>query len=255
MKRLKKTTGYFKLHRELFEKPIWTESTLEQRMVLITLLSMASYKKNTWVWRGNTYEIEPGQFITSLASIQEKCGNRVSTSRIRTSIEKFENLDFLTNKSTKQGRLITIVNWGLYQSDEEKSQRKSQTTPKNVAKEIATIKNKTLKNYKRFKNKTCFTENVELNDAIHDLIEARKLLKKAPTERAIELLLIKLNKLSTDPTEQVAIVNQSILNGWSGVFPLKNDSVKTKSDMTYQKEHRYTEDELEAKLLNKGAKT
>lgn len=250
--KLKKSTGYFKLHRELFDKPIWTESTLEQRTILITLLSMASYKKKQWEWHGKTYEIEPGQFVTSLSSIQKKCGKKVSISHIRTSIEKLEKLNFLTNESTKQGRLITIVNWGLYQSDEEKSQTISPTAPQNIANDFATIKNKTLKN-KRFNNKT-YSENFELNNAIYDLIEARKLLKKAPTERAIELLLNKLEKLSSDPTEQIAIINQSIINGWSGVFPLKgNEAVKkTKNDMTVQKDRKYTEEELEEILLKRG---
>ena len=35
---------------------------------------------------------------------------------IRTSLKRFESLGFLTNKSTKHNRLITIVKWSVYQS-------------------------------------------------------------------------------------------------------------------------------------------
>lgn len=63
--------------------------------------------------------------------------------------------------------------------------------------------------------------DAELNRTILDYIDYRKKIRKPMTERAIELLLIDLNKLSTDRQEQIAILNQSIMNGWQGIFPLK----------------------------------
>ena len=45
--------------------------------------------------------------------------------------------------------------------------------------------------------------------------------KKPMTERAEELILNELNKLSNNKEEQIAILNQSIMNSWQGVFPLK----------------------------------
>ena len=47
-------------------------------------------------------------------------------------------------------------------------------------------------------------------------------IKKPMTEEAEELLLINLNKLSKNEGEQVAILNQSILNCWQGVYALKD---------------------------------
>jgi hypothetical protein len=57
----------------------------------------------------------PGQMITSLESIKNKCGDGISFQNIRTALKRFETLGFLTNKSTKHNRLITIVNWNTYQ--------------------------------------------------------------------------------------------------------------------------------------------
>ena len=110
--------GWITLHRELTQKPIWLNSTPEQKTILITLLLMVNHEENTWEWKGQKYTVQPGQMITSLNSIVEKCGKGITTQNVRTALKRFEKLDFLTNESTKQNRLITIVNWGKYQGIE-----------------------------------------------------------------------------------------------------------------------------------------
>lgn len=113
------SNGWLKMHRELFAKSIWQESTPEQKVVLMTLLSMANYEANGWEFEGERYELQPGQMITSLPSIAQKCGKGISIQNVRTALKRFEKLGFLTGKSTNKNRLITIVNWGLYQGGNE----------------------------------------------------------------------------------------------------------------------------------------
>ncbi len=107
--------GYIGLFRDLLEKPIWQQSTPEQKTVLITLLLMANHKEREWEWGGKQFKASPGQFVTSLENIQKKSGKGISQQNIRTALKRFEKYEFLTNKSTKTGRMITIVNWGVYQ--------------------------------------------------------------------------------------------------------------------------------------------
>lgn len=65
---------------------------------------------------------------------------------------------------------------------------------------------------------------VEVRDAIYEFIKMRKLMKKPMTDKALELLLKKLDKLAGyDYSMMVEILNQSIMNNWQGVFPLKSD--------------------------------
>lgn len=108
--------GWIKLYRELLDKPIWFESTPEQKVILVTLLMMANNQTREWEWQGHPYKAEPGQFVTSLKSIAEKAGKGVTTQRVRTALVRFEKYEFLTSKSTNKNRLITIVNWGKYQA-------------------------------------------------------------------------------------------------------------------------------------------
>lgn len=112
-------SGWFKFHRELFEKPIWITSTCEQKVILMTLLGMANFKGNEWEFKGKKFMVQPGQFITSLPSIAEKSGKGVTVQNVRTALKRFEKYEFLTDESTHHNRLITIVNWAIYQSEEE----------------------------------------------------------------------------------------------------------------------------------------
>ena len=59
--------------------------------------------------------------------------------------------------------------------------------------------------------------------AVDDFIEFRKKIRKPMTERAIELLIEKLDKLASDDETKISILNQSILKGWQGVFPLAQE--------------------------------
>ena len=123
-------SGYFKLYRELLNKPIWLNSSNEQRVILITLLAMANWKETEWDNYGEKIKLNPGQFIASAPAIKERCNSsEITIMKIRTALERFEKLDFLTvsltGKSTKSGKLITIVNWRLYQSNEEEDNRQN----------------------------------------------------------------------------------------------------------------------------------
>ncbi|MFC0360475.1 hypothetical protein [Enterococcus canintestini] len=146
--------GWLKLHRQLLEKPIWFESTPEQKVILLTLLTMANYEEKEWEWRGVPYKTKPGQMITSLPNIAEKAGKGVSIQNVRTALKRFEKYEFLTDESTKQNRLITIINWGFYQSSENdsNSQTNSQLTVDQQTPNSQLTANKNIKNIKNDKN-------------------------------------------------------------------------------------------------------
>lgn len=142
--------GWVKLYRELLEKPIWQLSTPGQKTVLITLLMLANHFGKNWEWNGQPYHLEPGQLITSLSSLANKCGKGVSIQSVRSALLKFSKYGFLTNKSTKVSRLITIVNWGKYQGQDSKPTKQATDSQQSSNKEPTT--NKNVKNEKNEKN-------------------------------------------------------------------------------------------------------
>ncbi|NMW85984.1 hypothetical protein HKO22_09640 [Peptoniphilus sp. AGMB00490] len=107
--------GWIKFYREVLGKTIWKNSTEKQNAILSTILLMANHEQNEWEWKGEKYCVQPGQFIISLSSIAKNSGKDISIQNVRTALKRLEKLGFLTNESTKQSRLINIVNWGKYQ--------------------------------------------------------------------------------------------------------------------------------------------
>lgn len=92
---------------------------------------MANFAPKKWEHNGETFDLQAGQFITSLPSLVSKCNSKeITTQKVRTALKRFEKLGFLTDKSTNKNRLITIVNWAMYQDfdSEDNKQDNSQVT-------------------------------------------------------------------------------------------------------------------------------
>lgn len=66
-----------------------------------------------------------------------------------------------------------------------------------------------------------FTNDESLIKTFYDFFEMRNKIKRPVTERALSNLLSKLMNLSPDVKIQIAILEQSILNCWQDIFPLK----------------------------------
>ncbi|WP_410495103.1 hypothetical protein QTL86_13325 [Cellulosilyticum sp. ST5] len=123
---------------------------------------MANFKENDWEWNGNKFSVKEGQFVTSLDSIVSKCGKGITIQNVRTALLRFEKLGFLTNKSTKTGRLISIVNWEFYQHDVEqysKDSNKDLTKSQQRANKDLTPNKESNKDKKEKKNK--YAQQVE----------------------------------------------------------------------------------------------
>jgi hypothetical protein len=72
-----------------------------------------------------------------------------------------------------------------------------------------------------------------LNQAFTDFVDMRKKIKKPLTDRAIEMQKKKLKELSCLPFSEtmdtdlaIKILNQSTMNSWLGLFPLKENQQK-----------------------------
>lgn len=105
-----------------------------------------------------------------------------------------------------------------------------------------------------------YPNDEELEEAFRGYIDFRREIKKPMTDRAIDLAMMELNNLSGgDSRKAILILNQSVVNGWQGLFPLKgNESrdnpVKAKPETKKAnfQQRKYDFDALEKKLLSGG---
>jgi uncharacterized phage protein (TIGR02220 family) len=147
--------GWVKIYRILLDKPIWQLSTLEQKVILVTLLLMVNHEEKEWEWEGKKYVCKPGQVITSLKQIKKIAGRGISVQNVRTALTRFEKIhQFLTSESTNRNRLITICNWERYQKRENEAdnQTNKQLTSSQQAANKQLTTNKNDKNDKNDKN-------------------------------------------------------------------------------------------------------
>jgi len=69
-----------------------------------------------------------------------------------------------------------------------------------------------------------FFENQKINDLFIEFLQQRKKLKAINSERAIKQLVDKLNQYDDLTKEQM--IEESIVNSWKGVFPIKKNNIK-----------------------------
>lgn len=60
----------------------------------------------------------------------------------------------------------------------------------------------------------------EYQEALKDFILMRKQIKKPMTDRAINILEKKLDRIARNEKEKIAILEKSIFNAWQNIFPL-----------------------------------
>lgn len=104
-------------------------------------------------------------------------------------------------------------------------------------KDIGLVLDKVLEEEKEIKvkkkDKEVYFVDDALNDAFLDYIDFRKKIKAPLTDRAKQLAINKLKELAAIPFSEsidddlaIRILEQSIMNGWKGLFPLKEDKKK-----------------------------
>ncbi len=107
--------GWIKLFRRLSCSPMWMNTTPHQKTIFMTLLLTATHEPHKTFFCGREILLKPGQVSTSIQGLCKLSGPLITEQNVRTALKKFKNMNFLTCESTKQGTLVTIVNWDKYQ--------------------------------------------------------------------------------------------------------------------------------------------
>ena len=98
---------------------------------------------------------------------------------------------------------------------------------RNVTGDVTTRKEKTLtakdQQHQEKIDEILSTYGDDLKRTVEDYEQHRKDIKQKMTLNAKKLMLMELEKLANDDMTKIAIIEQSIMNNWKGVFPLKNN--------------------------------
>lgn len=236
--------GWVSIHRQLQNHWLWNDKPFSYGQAWIDIILLANHSENKFPLGNEIVTVEEGSFITSELKLMDRWG--WSKAKVRRFLTLLENDSMIVKKTDRKKTTITIINYGLFQESEttkepKKDRKKTDSRPKKDT-------NNNDNNANNENNVIKYVDDALLNKTIIDFVEHRKAMKKPMTDNAIKLLVGKLNKLTSSIPEQVEILNQSIMNGWQGVFPLNKQAKQkpTKTDKWKAKDqHEYDFEAIE----------
>lgn len=207
---------FIKLYKKML-KWEWYDDP-NTKILFIHCLLRANWQETRW----HGQVLKPGQFITSLESLAKE--TKLTINQVRTALEHLKTTGEITSSSQARYRIITVVKWNEYQADHKLNHKLGTSKPQ--ADHKLTTTDKEYKEYiKEYKEVKKYYDDESLDSAFSDYVDMRKQIKKPMTDRAITLAKNKLDDLSGgDSSMAIEILNQSVLNGWQGLFPLKTES-------------------------------
>lgn len=123
--------GWIKLHRKVMENPIFNDPALFRLWCMC--LMKAAHKEREILVGSQVVTIQPGEFVTGRNSLEEEYNRGVKPKdrvpgitlwRWLNSLEKLGNVNI---KKTNKYSVVSIVNWDLYQQDEQQMNNKRTT--------------------------------------------------------------------------------------------------------------------------------
>jgi len=229
----KESMGFIQLHRALQHNPLWIAEPFTKGQAFVDLIMSANHKDNTFLLGNTMVTTKRGQFFTSELKLAARW--KWSRKKVRSYLALMKNLEMATAEGTTKGTTITVVNYEDYQTKgTAKSTTKGTSKEHQKNNEGYTNNNDTriTNNDKEIKCgvfETFCGENKELLIAFKDWEEMRKKIKKAPTERAKQLAIKDLEKISTNVETQINVIENATLRCWQSFYPLKEEPKQAKT--------------------------
>lgn len=165
--------------------------------------------------------------------VTKKMPNETESGRIEYVYDIFEKAQTEKQGVEKQGvEKQGVENLGVENLGVENVRQlstKESSTDKSNTDESSTNKKKERKRAGYDEIIASYTENGELRSALVEFVKMRKMMKKPLTDKGLSLLLTSkkgLDGLASNDAEKIDVVQQSIMRGWLGFFPLKDMDAK-----------------------------
>ena len=210
--------AFIKLHRKMLDWE-WYKDKNTFTLFLHCLL-IANWKDGRFMGQ----VIPRGSFVSSYSQLAEQ--TNLSVQNVRTAINHLKLTGELTVKSHSKYSVFTVVNYCRYQDDNRRANKQLTNNQQTTNKQLTTIEEYKEREEGEEKKESKYYPNDEtLDRAFADYVAMRKQIKKPMTDRAVDLAIKKLNELSGGDSDlAIKIIEQSIMNSWQGLFPLKTDN-------------------------------
>ena len=163
--------------------------------------------------------------------------SRQALDRARNELVQKGYIQYKKGRSNQAGKYLIVsfvtqddTQYNTQSDTQDDTQDGHKVSTLNKLKETKQNETKKKKKKNKKKNETEFDQLInqnfsdeELKNTVYEFIKMRKAIKKSLTTKGLELLIKKLYTLSTNVDEQIKILNNSIMNNWQGIYPLKQE--------------------------------
>ena len=266
--------GWISVHRKIKEHWLWSDKPFSRGQAWIDILLSANHSDKKILLGNELVEVKRGSFITSEKKLMENWG--WGKEKVRKFLQTLQDDGMIVKISDRKKTTITVVNYGLFQdsnsvsrppTDHEQTNDRPQADQEQTANRPQADTNNNDNNgdngnngnnedngnkKKRADQKqkiNYYPLDEKLNQAVLDFIEFRKKIKAPMTEKAVDLMIGKLDKMTNDNNEKIQILEQSIMNGWKGIFALDKKNVEKKKNEEKEKKYLQYEKMMQAHLM------
>ena len=134
-----------------------------------------------------------------------------------------ETVDFTdTDKMTESSR----PKWSHREDENGQCIINNNTDNKHTDNKPKRTKESTNSTYESILNESGLDESVI--PVVWDFIKMRKLIKSPLTDKGLSMMINKLMKMDSTPEGQIAILEQSVMNSWKGIFAVQGERMADK---------------------------
>lgn len=220
--------SWYLMHRGWMKNPAFRDDW--DRMKWIWLIEHAVWKETHIISiKNNPVELKRGQLSYSIRYLAKAWG--CDPQKIRTYIKHLEKWHMINTSSNTGQTVITICNYSKYQDSYTLSNTGLSQNATQGQHRPNTNKKEGIKKDKEYNKEIAVPDFID-GDVWMNWINHRNEIKKKLTPTQSKAQIKKLTKWYEQGYDVNKIINQSIQNGWQGLFEPK-DEVK-KNDITNQ---------------------
>jgi|GEM_PF-2924704 len=242
------------MHRGWMSSEAFKPAPLSEKEAWIWLIENAAYNTKFINIKSFPVQIERGSLSYSVRYLSV-AWMWDSHERVRRYLKHLETWGMIKCQIVAKQNLITLCSYDKYQSPQGASET-GMCQPALQARDSNVSVNETNSNEPKERKETkqslidqvVLPQWVPVNE-LKAFIEFRQAIKKpVKTARALELVIDKLALLKREGHSPDAVLNQSILNGWQGLFPLTPERKAATYNHQHAEKKSYSQRMMEASV-------
>jgi hypothetical protein len=214
--------GFVSIHRKLQNDPIWLSEKFTRAQAWVDLILLANHSDGYIRKSGHRIPVKRGQCGWSKLRLADRWG--WSRGKVDRFLKELEIDGWIEQQTGQQTTIININEYNTYQETTNKKRTPKKTTDEHQTDIKQDTNNNNNNNNNDYNNKGDVVFDVPSfvdGDVWLRWVKFRKEKKKTLTPTTIEAQIKKLTKWHEAGHDVNAIIEQSIAQGWVGLFEIK----------------------------------